>query len=68
VPLQILEISNDKKTGKVIEKYSAKELNVKKGDYIEKVKSINGCTWSKKVDTNEEVWIPDGIIEQNKRY
>lgn len=65
MPLQILEISNDKKTGKVIEKYSAKELNVKKGDYIEKVKSINGWTWSKKIDTNEEGWIPDGIIEQN---
>jgi hypothetical protein len=63
IPLQILEISSDKKTGKVLEYYSAKELDVEKGDDIEKIKSLNGWTWSRNVKTNTEGWIPDEIIE-----
>ncbi|GAB6283322.1 MAG: SH3 domain-containing protein [Ignavibacterium sp.] len=42
VPIQILEISDDKKTGTILEFYSAKELNVEKDDLIEKIKSLNG--------------------------
>jgi hypothetical protein len=63
VPMQILEISDDKKTGTVLEFYSAKELNVEKDDQIEKVKSLNGWTWSRNIKTENEGWIPDEIIE-----
>ena len=63
VPIQILEISSDKKTGTILEFYTAKELNVEKGDKIEKIISLNGWTWSKNLQTNDEGWIPDEIIE-----
>ena len=63
IPIQIIEISNDKKTGKTLEFYSAKELNVDKGDLIEKIKSLNGWTWSKNLRTKNEGWIPNEIIE-----
>ena len=62
-PIQILDISSDKKTGKVLEYYSAKELDVEQGNTIEKIKSLNGWTWSKNIQSNEEGWIPDEIIE-----
>lgn len=63
IPIQILEISDDKKTGTILEFYSAKELNVEKGDFIEKIKSLNGWTWSRNLKTKNEGWIPDEIIE-----
>ena len=63
IPIQILEISDDKKTGTVLEFYSAQELDVEKGDLIEKIKSLNGWTWSKNIRTTGEGWIPDEIIE-----
>jgi len=63
VPIQILEISEDKKTGTILEFYSAKELNVEKDDLIEKIISLNGWTWSRHLRTGNEGWIPDEIIE-----
>jgi hypothetical protein len=63
IPKQILEISDDKKTGTVLEFYSAKELSVNKGDLIEKIKSLNGWTWSRNLKTENEGWIPDEIFE-----
>jgi hypothetical protein len=63
IPIQILEMSNDRKTGIILEFYSAKELTVKEGDIIEKIKSLNGWTWSKNIKTENEGWIPDEVIE-----
>lgn len=63
IPIQILEISDDRKTGVVLEPYTAKELTVKEGDIIEKIKSLNGWTWSRNINTNYEGWIPDEVIE-----
>jgi hypothetical protein len=63
IPIQILEISDDKKTGTILEFYSAKELNVDKDDIVEKIKSLNGWTWSRNLRTENEGWIPDEIIE-----
>lgn len=62
-PEQIFEFSEDKKTGIVLEFYSAKELNVKKGELIEKIKTLNGWTWIRVLKTKNEGWIPDEIIE-----
>ena len=61
IPVQILEISADKKSGIVKEYFTAKELNAEEGDYIEKIKSLNGWTWSKNLRTGDEGWIPDEI-------
>ncbi len=63
IPIQIVEISDDKKTGTILEFYSARELNVLKGDFIEKIKSLNGWTWSRNLRTKDEGWIPDEILE-----
>ncbi|WP_166920352.1 SH3 domain-containing protein [Flavobacterium poyangense] len=63
IPIRILKISDDKKTGKVLEYYSAKELDVEQGDHIEKIKPLNGWTWSRNIKNNAEGWIPDEIIE-----
>ncbi|WP_291286196.1 SH3 domain-containing protein [Flavobacterium sp.] len=62
VPLQILEISLNKKEAKVLEYYTAKELNVDEDDEIVKIKSLNGWTWVRKIVNNAEGWIPDEII------
>mgnify|MGYP006184660607 CR=1 FL=1 len=46
VPIEILEISEDNKKAKVLEYYTAKELNVDKDDEILKIKSCRelSCT------------------------
>lgn len=62
IPKQILKISNDRKTGVVLEPYTAKELTVKEGDIIEKIKSLNGWTWSRNINTTNEGWIPDEVM------
>ncbi|MBC6112887.1 SH3 domain-containing protein [Pedobacter fastidiosus] len=62
IPIQILEIANDRKTGRVLEYYSANELDVGQGDVIEKIKSVDGWSWSRKIINNEEGWIPDEVI------
>ena len=58
VPIQILQLSEDKRKGKVLEFYSAKELDVEAGDDIIKIRSLNGWTWSKNLRTNDEGWNP----------
>lgn len=63
IPLQIIKISDDKRTGILLEFYSAKEMDVDKGDLIKKIKSLNGWTWSRNLKTENEGWIPDEIIE-----
>ena len=63
IPVQILEFSEDGKTGNVLENYTAKELDVEQGEMIEKIYSLNGWTWSRRLNDNDEGWIPDEIIE-----
>lgn len=63
IPFQIIEFLEDRKTGRILEYYSAKELSVEKNDLIEKIKSLNGWTWAKNTITQDEGWIPDEIIE-----
>ncbi len=63
IPIQIIEFTDAQTKGIIKEAYSAKELNVQAGDTIVKIKSLNGWTWSKNIQTQEEGWIPDEIIE-----
>ena len=63
IPIQIVEISSDKKSGTILLEYSAQELDVEPGDEIIKLQSLNGWTWSKNIKNNSEGWIPDEIIE-----
>ncbi|MFZ1320265.1 MAG: SH3 domain-containing protein [Ignavibacteria bacterium] len=63
IPIQIIELSDDGIKGKILENYTAKELDVDIGDEIQKINSLNGWTWSRRIIDNEEGWIPDEIIE-----
>ena len=63
IPIQIITFSADKKSGIIIDNYSAQELSVKVGDYVEMIKSLNGWCWVKNTVTNEEGWIPSECIE-----
>jgi len=62
IPIQIVDFSEDKTAGIVLENYSAKELNIKTGELVTKIKSINGWTWVKRESDNAEGWIPDETI------
>ncbi|MEN7549859.1 SH3 domain-containing protein [Rapidithrix thailandica] len=66
VPIQIVDFSENQQQGIILEDYSAKELNINKGELITKLKSINGWTWVRKTDDNDEGWIPNEIIEKKK--
>lgn len=61
-PIQIIEFIHDKK-GIIKEKYNARELSIKAGEEVVKIKSLNGWTWVKKADSDEEGWIPDETIK-----
>jgi hypothetical protein len=62
IPIQIIEFSLDKKTGKILNKYSAKELTVSIDDEVEIIENLNGWTWVRNCNTKEEGWIPSEII------
>lgn len=65
IPIQIIENFDDSKPqGIITEDYSARELNVSKGERVVKLKSLNGWSWVRKVNTDEEGWIPDETIEK----
>lgn len=61
VPMQIIELLADKNYGKIKEDYTAKEISVKTGDDIIKIKCLNGWAWVRK--ESEEGWIPEEVIE-----
>lgn len=63
VPIQIIDFSEDKNCGIVLEDYSAKELNIDKDELIIKMKTLNGWSWVRKISDNDEGWIPNEIIE-----
>ncbi len=65
IPKFILEILSDGKSGKVKEYYTAKEVEVKAGENIMILKSLNGWSWIKKAETGDEGWIPDENIENS---
>ncbi|MFI8687208.1 SH3 domain-containing protein [Rossellomorea sp. NPDC077527] len=61
VPEQIIEGTRD--NGTILEDYSAKELNMKQGDRVIKLKELNGWYWVRDLTDYEEGWIPKRITE-----
>ena len=62
VPVQIIEfLSGNEGISK--EDYSAKELDVIKGDQFKKLKDLNGWIWAKRLSDNAEGWIPLKILK-----
>lgn len=62
LPIQILRVSEDRKTGVVLSDYTAQELDVEANDTVEKIQALNGWTWCRNLRTHKEGWIPDEII------
>jgi hypothetical protein len=67
VPIQIIEYSTDRLQGVVLEDYSAKELDITKGEQVLIIKPLNGWNWVRKVCNNEEGWIPNEVLEINNQ-
>ncbi len=65
VPIQLIETLDDNKRGLILEDYSAKELNISKDELFEKIRSMNGWSWVRKIDNNDEGWVPNETIEIN---
>lgn len=63
VPIQILKIDQSKLTAQVLEDYSAKELDVEKGDTITVSQQLNGWLWSKSNKSNDVGWVPEENIQ-----
>lgn len=55
-PEQIIQIESE--YGIVLEDYSAKELDVKKGDIVEGNIELNGWVWCSKLNGSEDGWLP----------
>ncbi|MTI32252.1 SH3 domain-containing protein [Xanthovirga aplysinae] len=64
IPMQIVKICGDGLEGEILESYSANELNVRKDDRIQKIRSLNGWSWCLNIATKSEGWIPNEIIGQ----
>ena len=59
VPKQIINYADET----ILEDYSAKEMNVKKGEIVEGLKELNGWLWAKNKATDEIGWIPLEVLE-----
>ncbi|KEK22633.1 SH3 domain-containing protein [Bacillus gaemokensis] len=57
VPEQIIH-SKSKSVGFIIERYTAKELNVNVGEILVGSKELNGWIWCENVDKEAEGWVP----------
>ncbi len=66
IPLQIVDVMPDSK-GKIKENYSAKELDVNKGDIVVSIKEMSGWLWVMN-EKNEEGWIPAEIAVAHKNH
>lgn len=56
VPEQLLVIENE--YGIILEDYTAKELNVEKGEIIKGMRELNGWLWCIKIIDGDEGWLP----------
>ncbi|MDZ5607962.1 SH3 domain-containing protein [Bacillus pseudomycoides] len=65
VPEQIIK-RNANDLGTVLEKYTAKELNVEIGEVIIALKELNGWIWCGKMDNGEVGWVPKMKIRLEK--
>jgi len=60
VPEQLLVIEND--YGILLEDYTAKELNVDKGEIVKVIKELNGWLWCIRLLDKDEGWLPKEIL------
>lgn len=63
VPAQIIEIVSDK-VARAREDYTARELNVRKGDLLFGSQTLNGWAWCKRSGSSESGWVPLGNLQE----
>jgi hypothetical protein len=56
VPEQLLIVENE--YGVILEDYTAKELNVEKGEIVKGMGELNGWLWCIKIIDEDEGWLP----------
>ncbi|MCE8024527.1 hypothetical protein [Billgrantia aerodenitrificans] len=57
VPGQIIEFL-DGSTGRALDDYTARELNVEQGELLVGKRELNGWLWCEKADDTEPGWVP----------
>lgn len=66
VPAQIIEILNDN-TASAREDYTARELNVQKGDLLLGSKVLNGWLWCDNPASSKSGWVPLSNLQELNR-
>jgi hypothetical protein len=63
VPAQMIEIVDDR-VARAREDYTARELNVKEGDYLLGTETLNGWAWCRRCGSAESGWVPlENLVE-----
>ncbi len=63
IPEQIIDNIGGRK-GLIREKYSAKELNIEKGEKLIGLKKLNGWFWVRRKLDDDEGWLPIDILTE----
>jgi hypothetical protein len=66
VPAQIIKDVNVKNTH-ALESYTARELNVQKGDFLCGSRTLNGWVWCKRTDIEESGWVPLSCLKEDNQ-
>ncbi len=66
VPAQVIEDVNVKNTY-AIEAYTARELNVQKGDLLFGSRTLNGWVWCRRPDSEESGWVPFSCLQEDRK-
>lgn len=66
IPLQIVEKEKDGR-GRITQDYTARELDVSKGDKVIVLKELNGWLWVMNVQ-KQEGWIPSEVASEHKNH
>ncbi|EHI8697893.1 TPA: SH3 domain-containing protein [Salmonella enterica subsp. enterica] len=65
VPGQILTRDEGTYRGLALEDYTARELEVKKGDELVGLKSLNGWMWCERLSDGQSGWVPLSLLHQH---
>ncbi|NKI35592.1 hypothetical protein HFP89_10490 [Wenzhouxiangella sp. XN79A] len=63
VPAQIIEIVSGTHA-RALEDYTARELDVRKGELLVGTRALNGWAWCTRTDCSESGWVPLANLQQ----
>lgn len=65
VPAQLIE-SLGVGTGRAREHYTAHELDVEPGQWVETLRPLNGWWWCRRLSNGEQGWLPAEVLQSAK--